>query len=120
MGTTFRKRRPRTFAKILERALKWTLVFTLGLALAWTSFSVLRKLVKPFRLYVAEAGANRGIEREIDALKKENEELRQLKPYLRTPEGAADRAREQGWVKPGEQSLMVEPEKKDAKARKRH
>jgi len=96
-------------AKRIERAVKSLAIILLAIAGAWVAFSIVRKAVRPFRFYVAEARENRRIQTQIAELQRENAMLRRKVRYLRTPSGQETAARELGWVRKGEVSLVVEP-----------
>ena len=102
------KRRTKSPAKRIERSIRWSALIALVIVGSCVSFCVLRKTIRPFRLYFVEARENSQIERAISRLKKENRTLKAQLPYLRTQAGAETAARALGWVKPGEVSLIVE------------
>lgn len=104
------RRRPWFARKRIARWLLAGIVITVALVLGC---SVVNKILRPFRLVGNERREKARIVSDYNALRTKNEELRRQLHYLQTPEGIAQEARKQGYVKPGEVSLVI-PE--DAKA----
>ncbi|MFQ3548874.1 MAG: septum formation initiator family protein [Armatimonadota bacterium] len=74
--------------------------------------SIALKLLEPYKLYNAEAKELENIKTELAQIKSENAALERKIKYLKTPEGAAAAARENGWVKQGEIILVLPPDLK--------
>ena len=68
------------------------------------------KAPRPFMLYGKEKDATVQLQRQLDECRRQNEMLARRISYLRTPEGRAQAARELGWVKPGEITLVIPPD----------
>ena len=103
-----RKRRPWFAKKHVTRLLLRTVVVGVALVLG---FSVVNKIFRPIHLVSVEKREKARVVRDYLALKKQNQDLRRQLHYLQTPEGIAQEARKQGYVKPGEISLVI-PEQK--------
>lgn len=72
---------------------------------------VISRISRPFVLYDREIQATHQLQNQVDAYRAENAALERRIKYLQTPEGAAQAARELGWVKPGEITLVISSEK---------
>jgi cell division protein FtsB len=77
------------------------------------------KAVRPVRLLHREHAETRKVRDELESLKKENADLERRIKYLQTPQGAAMAARKLGYVKQGEE-LLVLPEPESAPKHKAH
>ncbi|MCX6343965.1 MAG: septum formation initiator family protein [Armatimonadetes bacterium] len=75
------------------------------------------RISRPFVFYDREIQATQKLQNQVDAYRAENAALERRIKYLQTPEGAAQAARELGWVKPGEITLVI-PSEKDKKPKK--
>lgn len=78
---------------------------------------VIGRISRPFIFYDREIQATHQLQNQVDAYRAENAVLERRIKYLQTPEGAAQAARELGWVKPGEITLVI-PSEKDRKPNK--
>ncbi len=107
--TVIRRRRRRWYArKSFARLLLAILVAAVAL---WLDSSFVSKILRPFRLVSVEKREHARIVGDYQALKKQNAALRRQLHYLQTPEGIAQEARKQGYVKPGEVSIVLPEEK---------
>ena len=108
-SVTARKRlkRPRPKRYIWRKFVLPTLIFC---TVAATAATVLAKAARPFMLYDKEKSATQKLQRQLDDCRKENAMLARRIKYLQTPEGRAEAARELGWVKLGEKSLVIPPD----------
>lgn len=100
-----RRRRRKSFSS--AKASRWLVrivVVTVALALGC---SVGCKILRPFRLVGDEKRQKAQIVSDYVTLKKQNQQLQWQLHYLKTPEGIAQEARKQGFVKPGEISLVI-------------
>ncbi|MHB9036234.1 MAG: FtsB family cell division protein [Armatimonadota bacterium] len=100
-----RRRRPKRSA---WRKTAWPLIKTV--AICAVAVFVLNKIAKPFKLYDREHRETRQIALQLESLRKENSALERQIKYLKTNEGAAQAARELGWVKRGEITLVLPTE----------
>ena len=71
---------------------------------------VIVKGQRPFRLYGREKDATAQLQRQLDECRRNNDMLARRIKYLQTSEGRAQAARELGWVKPGEITLVIPPD----------
>lgn len=110
-----RRRRPR---KNVWRATVWPLVKfgLIATVVVVVGNVVATKIVRPFKLYSREYRETQQLSTEIDQLRKENQTLERRIKHLQTPKGISRAARELGYVKPGEITLIL-PEDKGAGAR---
>lgn len=106
-----RRRRP-----ITRVALKpWLIrIAVVAVALVLGTF-VVCKVLRPIRLVGNERRAKAKVVSDYNGLRKQNDELRRRVAYLKTPEGIAQEARKQGFVKPGEISLVIPEHSSPAK-----
>ena len=65
------------------------------------------KILRPIRLVGNERRAKAKVVSDYNGITNQNDELRRRVAYLKTPEGIAQEARKQGFVKPGEISLVI-------------
>lgn len=104
--TRRKRRRPIPRKKLGRWALRCIVV---AVALVIGS-SVVCKILRPFQLVGDEKRQKAQVVSEYRALKKQNQELQRQLNYLKTPDGIAQEARKQGFVKPGEVSLVIPDE----------
>ena len=78
---------------------------------------LLGRISRPFVLFDRETQATQELQSKVDDYQAENARLERRIKYLMTSEGAAQAARELGWVKPGEITLVI-PSEKDQKPKK--
>ena len=91
-------------SKVLVPMLAKVLVVAVALAIGtWLVCKVLR----PIRLFGNEQREKDRIVAEYNSLRKQNDDLRRQLAYIRTSQGIARAARKQGFVKPGEISLVI-------------
>jgi len=98
-----RSRRGTTWRRVLLPLLLWAAIIAGGVA-------VICRASRPFMLYDREKHATSLLRQQLDECRKENDLLARRIKYLETPEGRAQAARELGWVKPGEITLVIPPE----------
>lgn len=109
-GRTYRmKRRRRPAARIPLKP--WIIRIAVVAAALVIGSSVFGKIIHPIKLVRNERRENARIISSYNSLKKQNADLRRRLAYLKTPEGIAQEARKQGFVKPGEVSLVIPDEK---------
>jgi cell division protein FtsB len=97
-----RKRR-RLFRSIVPFLAKTFLFFAVVLAGFW----LLNKGMRPIRLISHEKRERDKVVAEYNALRQENEQLRRQLAHIKTQRGISQAARKQGFVKPGEISLVI-------------
>ena len=73
------------------------------------------RISRPFMIYDKETQATRELQKKVNDYRAENAALTRRIQYLKTPEGAAQAARELGWVKPGEITLVIPANSKPKK-----
>lgn len=78
---------------------------------------IVGRISQPFLLYSREKRATDELRAQLESCRKENAELERRIKYIQTPEGAAQAARELGWVKPGEITLVMPESKPKPKQR---
>ncbi|MCE5200616.1 MAG: septum formation initiator family protein [Armatimonadota bacterium] len=100
-----RRRRPR---RSVWRKTVWPLLKFMFLVSALV-FG-LQRVTQPLVLYSRESRETRDVQTELQRLQKENADLERRIKHLQTPEGAAQAARDLGWVKPGEITLILPDE----------
>lgn len=62
---------------------------------------------RPFMLYDREKEAAMALQKQLEDCRRENAALERRIKHLQTPEGQAQAARELGWVRPGEITLVI-------------
>jgi cell division protein FtsB len=87
-------------APILVKVLVVVVALTIG---TWLVYKVLR----PIRLFDNEQRQKARIVAEYKSLRTQNDDLRRQLAYIKTSRGIAQAARKQGFVKPGEISLVI-------------
>lgn len=85
---------------MLARILVVMVALSLGTLIVWRG-------TRGLRLVSHEQREKDRIVAEYSSLRKQNDDLRRQLRYLRTPQGVAHQARKQGFVKPGEISLVI-------------
>ena len=108
-STTKRKKKPRPgfIRRVLWPIIKYSTALVLALLVA---SSVGGKIIRPFQLCSRENRETKELAAEVKALQQENEDLRRKIKYLNTPRGVTQAARELGWVRPGEITLVIPEE----------
>ena len=104
-GHVNRRRRRPWFAK--PQVAKWLLrglVVTVALMLGYL---VAGKILRPIALVANEKSEQAKVVSRYLALKQQNRDLTRQLHYLQTPDGIAQEARKQGFVKPGEVSIVL-------------
>ncbi|MCS7066790.1 MAG: septum formation initiator family protein [Fimbriimonadales bacterium] len=81
----------------------WALLLLMGAALAPRSMRI-------YAQWQRTRQEVHTLEQHVQALQREEAELRQQLQRLATPAGKEALAREKGWIKPGEQPLQIVPE----------
>ncbi len=111
-GNVPQRVRPRLRRRRKRSVWRKTIIPIIGAFLA-VMFVVacINKVVRPFKLYSREYQATEELRRQYESCKRENVTLQRRIKYLKTQTGAAQAARELGWVKPGEITLVLPPEK---------
>lgn len=108
-----RRRRHSWFTKArVARWLRRGVVVAVALTLGC---SVASKILRPIRLVGTEKRERARVVSDYFALRKQNEDLRRQLHYLQTNEGIAQEARKQGFVKPGEVSLVIPEDSQTSK-----
>ena len=104
------RRRPKrsVWRKTLWPMLKLSLVALVAIVMG---VMVGNKILRPFKLYSRESRETGQLASQLTTLKKQNTVLERQIAFLRTPRGSAEAARKLGWVKPGEITLVLPPEK---------
>lgn len=87
--------------------LKAIIPLTMFCVIVAAGLVVVGKVSQPFLLYSREKRATDELKMKLETCQKENAELERRIKYIQTPEGAAQAARELGWVKPGEITLVM-------------
>lgn len=103
-------KRRRWFTK--GRASRWLSKGAIIMVALWLGCSVVCKIARPIRLVDTEKREKAKVVSDYLALKKQNQDLQRQLHYLQTPDGVAQEARKQGFVKPGEVSLVIPEEDK--------
>lgn len=101
-----RRRRPR---KTVWRRTVWPLVklILIVTVVVIVGDIVATKVVRPFKLYSREYRETQQLSAEIEQLRNENAALDRRIKHLQTPRGVSRAARELGYVKPGEITLIL-------------
>lgn len=107
-GTVVRRKR-RWYARATFA--RWMLGVIVAAVALLIGCSAACKIARPFQLVGTEKREKARVVNDYKALKKQNQELERQLHYLKTPEGIAQEARKQGFVKPGEVSLVIPDEK---------
>ncbi len=111
-GTVIRRRRRKRYiGRRISRLLLYTAVVAVAL---WIGSAFVCGILRPLRLVSVEKREMARIVSDYKALKKQNQALERQLRYLKTPEGIAQEARKQGFVKPGEISLVLPDEETSA------
>ncbi|NLN75156.1 MAG: hypothetical protein GX139_02445 [Armatimonadetes bacterium] len=101
-----RKRTPKKIVPAIARVLVFAVVAVVGI---W----VFNKAMRPLKLIKTEQRDKDRIVSQYNALHEENERLRRQLTGIKTRSGIVQAARKQGFVKPGEISLVI-PEQQPA------
>jgi len=112
-GTVTRRRRRRWFSRALVA--RWLLAGVVVTVALVIGCSVVSKILRPIRLVGDEKRKRATVVSNYLALRRQNQDLRRQLHYLQTPDGIAQEARKQGFVKPGEISLVISEDNKDSK-----
>ena len=105
-----RRRRPKrsVWRKTVWPMVKLSLVAVVAVVLG---VMVGSKILRPFQLCSRESRETGQLKSELATLEKQNAVLERQIAFLKTPRGSAEAARKLGWVKPGEITLVLPPEK---------
>lgn len=93
----------------LRRFLQSAKMFALVTLVLFIVSSMAAKAVKPYLIYHNEKKEIAEIQKQIALEKAENARLKRELRNLDTPLGKEVEARKQGWVKPGEIAVILEP-----------
>lgn len=102
-----RERRRRRRLTVWQKAV-WCV---LTVAIAFGTFAVIRKAVRPIDLLCEGKSEVRRMEAQYAKDKAENTALHKKRRYLLTPSGSEAEARKLGYVRPGEVSVVIEDKK---------
>lgn len=93
----------------LRRFLQSVKMYVLVTLVLFTVSSIAAKAVKPYLIYYNENKEIAEIQKQIATEKAENARLKHELKNLDTRLGMEVEARKQGWVKPGEVAVILEP-----------
>jgi hypothetical protein len=101
-----RKRRRPFIASPFLRGM--TVCAALGMTL-FASWAFIKSVARPYVLGAQQSRILTDKQSELDRINAENEQMSQQSKYLSRPDGQEAAARMNGYLRPGEQSLVIQP-----------